>query len=135
LLQLATTGQFYDEADVPATEYGEELSFIRSVYNASLRYRDTVVEAANAGTNAAEYPAGELGSSLAVVARLIKGGLPSRLYVVEHGGFDTHSNQTSQQAVLLQRLAESLAAFDADLADGGRRDTVMSMTFSEFGRR
>ncbi|MDX1420660.1 MAG: DUF1501 domain-containing protein [Rubricoccaceae bacterium] len=135
LLQLATTGQFYDEDDVPPGVYGEELSFIRSIYNASLRYRDVVVEAANAATNAAEYPTDGLGSSLALIARLIKGGLPSRLYVVEHGGFDTHSNQTDRQPDLLQRLAESLAAFDVDLADGGRSDTVMSMTFSEFGRR
>jgi uncharacterized protein (DUF1501 family) len=135
LLQLATTGQFYDEGDVPPNTFGQELSFIRSVYNASLRYRDSVVEAANAATNAVEYPGGELGSSLAVVARLIKGGLPSRLYVVQHGGFDTHSDQPSRQPELLQALAESLAAFDADLADGGRRDTVISMTFSEFGRR
>jgi uncharacterized protein (DUF1501 family) len=135
LLQLATTGQFYDEGDVPANTFGEELSFVRSVYNAALRYRDTVVNAANAATNAVEYPAGELGSSLAVVARLIKGGLPSRLYVVQHGGFDTHADQTNQQPFLLQALAEGLAAFDADLADGGRSDTVISMTFSEFGRR
>jgi uncharacterized protein (DUF1501 family) len=135
LLQLATTGQFYDEGDVPPNTYGEELAFVRSVYNASLRYRDTVVNAANAAANAVEYPDGELGSSLAVVARLIKGGLSSRLYVVQHGGFDTHSFQTSSQPVLLQRLGEALAAFDADLADGGRSDDVIAMTFSEFGRR
>ncbi len=135
--QLAATGELYDEGDVPNNVFGEELSFVRSVYNASLRYVDAVIEAADAGTNDpnADYPGGSLGSSLAIVARLIKGGLQSRLYVVYHGGFDTHADQSNSQPGLLQTLAEAATAFQTDLEAGGRDEDVLSMTFSEFGRR
>ena len=135
--QLEATGELYDESDVPDNVFGEELSFIRSVYNASLRYVDAVIDAADAGTNDpnANYPGGSLGDSLAIVARLIKGGLQSRLYVVSHGGFDTHSDQNNRQPGLLQTLANAATAFQTDLETGGRDEDVLTMTFSEFGRR
>lgn len=135
--QLAATGELYDENDVPDNVFGEELSFVRSVYNASLRYVDAVIEAAEAGTNDpnAAYPGGSLGESLAIVARLIKGGLQSRLYVVYHGGFDTHADQNNSHPGLLQSLADAASAFQTDLEAGGRDEDVLSMTFSEFGRR
>ncbi|WP_420455910.1 DUF1501 domain-containing protein [Rubrivirga sp.] len=132
--RLAQTGQFYDEAAVPATLAGDELRFVREIYNSGLRYRDAVYQASQAGENDGEagYPGGGLASSLASVARLIKGGLPSRIYAVSIGGFDTHSDQLDRQPGLLREIAESVRAFTADLgADAGR---VLTMTFSEFGR-
>ncbi|NNF57114.1 MAG: hypothetical protein HKN04_02635, partial [Rhodothermaceae bacterium] len=73
--QLADSGELYDESDVPNNFFGQELSFVRSVYNAALRYRDAVVAATEAGTNDAEYPGGGFADSMAAVARLIKGDL------------------------------------------------------------
>ena len=132
--RLAQTGQYYDESDVPATLAGDELRFVREIYNSGLRYRQAVYDASRAGSNdgGANYPGGSLASSLASVARLIKGGLPSRIYAVSIGGFDTHSNQLSRQPGLLRQIADSVTAFNADLgADASR---VLTMTFSEFGR-
>ncbi|MEM0961034.1 MAG: DUF1501 domain-containing protein [Bacteroidota bacterium] len=132
--RLAQTGQFYDESNVPNTLAGGELRFVREIYNSGLRYRDAVFTASQAGSNDGEagYPGGGLASSLASVARLIKGGLASRIYAVSIGGFDTHSNQLNRQPQLLRQIAESVRAFYADLAAEGRR--VLTMTFSEFGR-
>ena len=132
--RLAQTGQFYDESDVPDTLAGDELRFVREIYNSGLRYRDAVYDASQAGVNSGEagYPGGGLASSLASVARLIKGGLPSRMYAVSIGGFDTHSNQLDRQPGLLRQIAESVRAFYADLEAEGSR--VLTMTFSEFGR-
>ena len=132
--RLAQTGQFYDEADVPATLAGDELRFVREIYNSGLRYRSAVQTASQSGANDTEagYPGGGLASSLASVARLIKGGLGSRIYAVSIGGFDTHSNQLSRQPALLRQIAESVRAFYADL--GAVSDRVLTMTFSEFGR-
>ena len=132
--RLAQTGQFYDESAVPATLAGDELAFVRGIYNSGLRYRDAVFSASQAGENNpdATYPGGGLAQSLAAVARLVKGGLGSRIYAVSIGGFDTHSNQLNRQPELLRQIAEGVAAFYADLgADAGR---VLTMTFSEFGR-
>ena len=132
--RLAQTGQFYDQSDVPATLAGSELSFVREVYNSGLRYRDAVYNASQSGANDAEapYPGGGLASSLAAVARLIKGGLGSRMYAVSIGGFDTHSRQLDRQPGLLAQIADTVAAFYQDLA--GDADRVLTMTFSEFGR-
>ncbi len=135
LSQLAADGTLYDESDVPATVHGDELAFVRGIYNASLRYRDAVVDASEAGQNAVAYPAGGFAESLAVIARLVKGGLGARLYVLQLGGFDTHSDQLSRHQQLLGRLADGMAAFYADLAADAVDEEVLAMTFSEFGRR
>ena len=134
--RLAQTGQFYDESDVPATLAGDELRFVREIYNSGFRYREAVYDASQAGENDAEagYAMGGLSASLAAVARLIKGGLPSRIYAVSIGGFDTHSNQLSRQPELLAEIADAVAAFYADLGATGDADRVLTMTFSEFGR-
>ncbi len=134
--RLAQTGQFYDEGDVPATLAGDELRFVREIYNSGLRYRDAVYDASQAGDNDAEagYAGGGLSSSLAAVARLIKGGLASRIYAVSIGGFDTHSDQLNRQPGLLREIADAVTAFYADLGATGDADRVLTMTFSEFGR-
>ncbi len=135
LADLAEDGVVYDEAEVPAGAHGDELAFIRSIFNASFRYRDAVVSAAELGVNRTEYPAGSFAETLAVIARLIKGDLGARLYVLQIGGFDTHSNQLDRQGAILGRLAEGMSAFYADLAADSAADDVLAMTFSEFGRR
>ncbi len=135
LADLAEDGVIYDEAAVPPGAHGDELSFIRSIFNASFRYRDSVVAAAETGTNRVEYPAGQFAETLAVIARLIKGNLGARLYVLQIGGFDTHSNQLARQGQILGQLADGMSAFYADLAADSAANDVLTMTFSEFGRR
>ena len=50
------------------------------------------------------------------------------------GGFDTHANQAANHGALLRELAESTSAFVDDLNHDGLLDSVLIMTFSEFGR-
>ncbi|MEM8485018.1 MAG: DUF1501 domain-containing protein [Bacteroidota bacterium] len=134
--RLAATGKVFDEDNVQATRAGEEISFVRSVANDAFRYAGAIQEAANAGRNGVNYPNNNyLAHNLSIVARLIKGNLGSRIYHVCLGGFDTHADQVGQHAMLLRYLSEAVAAFQADLADGGWQDRVLTMTFSEFGRR
>jgi uncharacterized protein (DUF1501 family) len=83
----------------------------------------------------ASYPANQFGASLKNVAALIAGGLPTRVYFVTLNGFDTHVNQLATQAGLLQVLADGLAAFQSDLEAHHLDGQVLTMTFSEFGRR
>lgn len=85
--------------------------------------------------NVATYPSSQLGNELKLVARLIGGGLPTRIYYVSQGGYDTHTNQTGTQQRLLGDLAESVKAFTDDLKAQGNMGRVLVMTFSEFGRR
>lgn len=85
-----------------------------------------------AGVN---YPGNPFAASLRNVAALIAAGLPTRVYFVSLSGFDTHSNQIAQQANLLTQLSTGLAAFQKDLEAHQLDGQVLTMTFSEFGRR
>jgi len=130
-------GGFFDAEDVPATVYGSALSFVRQITNASYRYVAAVQDAADLGSNLASYPNNGFASNLAVIARMLRGGLPTPLYTVSKGGFDTHSNQgaaTGGHANNLGELADGISAFFEDLAQDGLDRRVMVMTFSEFGR-
>ncbi|MGH7959797.1 MAG: DUF1501 domain-containing protein, partial [Opitutaceae bacterium] len=83
----------------------------------------------------APYPGSQLAVSLRNVAALVAARMPTRVYFVTLGGFDTHSNQVSQHANLLTQLSEALAAFQKDLESKKLDGQVTTMTFSEFGRR
>jgi len=85
--------------------------------------------------NQAVYPPSQLGNSLKMVAKLIGGGLATRVYYVSQGGYDTHTNQVASQQRLLGDLAESVKSFTDDLKAQGNMGRVLVMTFSEFGRR
>ena len=82
-----------------------------------------------------DYPANSFGNSLRNVAALIAAGNATRVYYVSLGGFDTHVNQPTAHANLLRTLSEGLAAFQRDLESKKLDDQVLTMTFSEFGRR
>jgi len=66
---------------------------------------------------------------------MIAGKLPTRVFYVSHGGFDTHNNQGNTHDRLLGQLDSALKSFMADLKEQGNADRVVVMTFSEFGRR
>ncbi len=70
---------------------------------------------------------------LALVADAINAGLPTAVFHLRHGGFDTHANQLASHPGLLLGLDEAIAAFHGRL--GTNRDRVVVMTWTEFGRR
>ncbi|MGB8908286.1 MAG: DUF1501 domain-containing protein [Candidatus Cybelea sp.] len=83
----------------------------------------------------AAYPATALGRSLALAAQIVGSNLGTKAIYVEHGSFDTHVNQKATQDRLLTQLSDALAAFYQDLAAHGNDRRVLTLTFSEFGRR
>ena len=135
--QFLEQGGFYNEENTPDNDFGRSLSFARKIANSSFRYLEAIQDAADNSTNLNEYPNSGLSRSLSVVARLIRGGLQTKVFLVSKGGFDTHNNQGSTEgghADLLRDVADSVQAFYADLASDGLNDRALTMTFSEFGR-
>ena len=127
---------------VPDTPAGKELKFIRQVNQQTQKYSTVIKAAATAVTQQVTYPNNNsLGDQLKIVARLVKGGLKTRVYLVSFGGFDNHSVQvntdttTGTHATLLQRVSDAIKAFQDDLKFLGVEDRVVGMTYSEFGRR
>ncbi len=72
---------------------------------------------------------------LALVADMIASDLPTRVYYVSLGSFDTHANQKGRHAQLLKQLGDGLLQLTTVLKRKGLMDRVTIMTFSEFGRR
>ena len=86
-------------------------------------------------TTGAQYPATNLGRSLALAAQMIGSNLGTRVIYAAHGSFDTHTYQKETQDRLLGQFADAVSAFYGDLAAHGNDRRVLTMTFSEFGRR
>lgn len=85
-----------------------------------------------------QFPQTELGRQLSMVASMIRAGLKTRVYYVSLGGFDTHAGQGAAQgrhAQLVGQFAQALRAFYRELKQQGNDGRVLTMTFSEFGRR
>jgi len=86
------------------------------------------------GTEDARYPQSNLASRLRLVARLMKGGLASRVFYTLQTGYDTHYAQPDTHANLLLELSSALKAFLDDLSAARLADRVVVLVFSEFGR-
>ena len=131
------------EGEVPETPYGHELQYIRTASKLTNDYFDRLEQAAQyGGEPKTEYPELGLAQQLKIVSQLIAGGLKSKIFVVRLGGFDTHDNQvdsgsteTGRHARLMEELSESVFAFQEDIIDRGLEERVLTMTYSEFGRR
>ncbi|MFM2206996.1 MAG: hypothetical protein RL213_971 [Bacteroidota bacterium] len=150
-MTIGDPNQFYNlvsgiQDPAPNNRYGTELTYIRTVTQQSQAYSSVIVQAAlNVSQQSSSYPAAGtnlLADQLKIVARLIAGGLKTRIYLVSLGGFDTHSLQADTNntaigthATLLGKVSDAIAAFMDDLAFLSISDRVIGMTFSEFGRR
>jgi uncharacterized protein (DUF1501 family) len=129
--------------NVPDSEYGDELAYIMGVEKAVDEYSVYITEAFNAGSNAiTAYPQTTLAYQLKTIARLIKGGCKTKIYLCNMGGFDTHGDQLAPEGIvtlgghadLLRNLSEAVKYFFNDLEAMGLGEQVAACTFSEFGR-
>lgn len=151
-MAITNPSSFYEllnDGQIPATDNtraGDQLDYIRQLSMITDKYAIAIKRAAQkVKTQSPLYPPqgkNSLADQLKIVARLIAGGLKTKLYMVNMGGFDTHSKQTDikdttlgAHARLLTRLSEAIHAFMTDLNQLGAGDRVYGMTFSEFGRR
>ena len=125
--------------------YGDTLSFVNETVKQTNAFASVIKEATEKGNNISEKWESletELAEKLRYVARLISGGLQTKIYIVQLGGFDTHDNQvvdgettTGKHAELLNELSCAITAFQDDLNQMNLNSRVVGMTYSEFGRR
>lgn len=135
LAEVASNGTLHDVLNLPECVYGDKLLFMRATTNTTFTYAQVINDAYLASSNNADYEDAELANQLAIVARLIKGGLGTKVYMVTLNGFDTHANQEDDHRTLLEDLSKSMKAFYEDLGAVGMQNEVLTMTISEFGRR
>ncbi len=76
-----------------------------------------------------------LAAQLGLVSTLIRAGVPTRVYAVSLGGFDTHANEKDTHARLMAEWDSAVSGFLADLSSDPHGNNVVVLTHSEFGRR
>jgi uncharacterized protein (DUF1501 family) len=84
------------------------------------------------------YPASEDGfpKQLAGLAAMLAAGLPMHCIALSaYGMYDTHSDQPERLAAGLQLTSDTLLAFQRDLEARGLANRVLTLVWSEFGRR
>lgn len=112
-----------------------QLEFLtRTAMDAQLS-SDRITQLVNNYNTRSSYPRGSYGEGLRTVAAMIRGGLPTRVYYVSLGGFDTHANQGGRHDNLMQQFAQGVSAFWNDMKEQKNHQRVLMMCFSEFGRR
>ena len=138
----------------PEGFYGKTLRYIMDIENKSSQYAERLQQLYQQGKNQVEYPErydgqafgnvvyNRLSPQLQMIARLLSGGSKTKIFLARISGFDTHGNQVEHNdttrgthAVLLHNLFHAIKAFQDDLVKLGIEDRVMTVTFSEFGRR
>ncbi|MDN5214608.1 DUF1501 domain-containing protein [Fulvivirgaceae bacterium BMA12] len=157
--------QFYDlitsvgglpPESVADTHYGQELQWIMDIEEKSNQYAGRLKDVFENGMNSAnvtypeKYPfdagnrfsSNPLAGQLQLIARLLSGGSKTKIFLAKIGGFDTHADQVvagdpsmGAHAALLYHVSSAVKAFQDDLKFLGLEDRVVTMTFSEFGRR
>ena len=130
--------------NIPSSDYGTELQYIIDTDILSNQYAQVISTAFNNGANSntANYPDTNLADQLKTVARLIRGGIETKVFMVKLGGFDTHNNQNQSSgdiqgthSELLNTLSGAIESFMTDLNSDNLADDVLGITFSEFGRK
>jgi len=76
-----------------------------------------------------------LGDQLDMVARAVSADVPTRVYTVSLGGFDTHADERDTQQQLLSTFDTAVGEFLQRMAQDRNGRNVVLMAYSEFGRR
>lgn len=131
----ARPGAIAAAAAAPRPAASDLLKFVQTRTTAALEVSRRIAGSGQNYKSSVSYPTTPLAGKLKQVAQLIDAGLGTRVYYVSLDGFDTHSDQANAHAGLLSQLAGALSAFAEDLQAHGHLDRVLTLTFSEFGRR
>ncbi len=139
-LSIIPEPQFASNA--PLTNYGIELKYLINTFRQTNDYTDIIKSAYTKAGGSLATSGNKLLDQLNIVAQLIKGGMKTKVYVVNIGSFDTHSAQCDpddhelgNHADLLKQLSDAIKGFQTEIEKSGNDKRVLGMTFSEFGRR
>ena len=122
-------------ATVAAGAGNDGLTRSRSIYGLTVDVSNRLSGLGTVTPGVGYPPNTDLSRKLQLAATLLGAGLGTRIVTIDWGSFDTHGGQVTAQDPQLSVLSRGLAAFKADLAARGIENNVVTMVFSEFGRR
>ncbi len=127
----------------PDSDHGDMLRHIMAIENSVNVYAERISDTFNAGSNSSTaYPDNDLADQLKTVARMLNGGSQTKVFMATQSGYDTHVFQvddgsvtTGRHADLLGDMSQAIQAFQNDITALGLADKVLTVVFSEFGRK
>ena len=120
------------DGDFPSSE-GETAQYLQRAALKALVGADDIRAAIGGELRGAR--GGRLGQTLGLVAKLIAADMPTKVYYISLGGFDTHTGQIGRHQRLMEEFGDAMAGFVDKLKEHKLLDRVLVMSFSEFGRR
>jgi len=132
---INATNEIANLSDNPVSPDNEHLARTRGAYGLTVQVSRALGGLAAPNPAAGGYPQSDLSRKLQIAATLISAGLGTRIITLDWGSFDSHGNQIGSVDPQLLTLSRALAAFKADLAARGVEQNVVTMVFTEFGRR
>lgn len=82
-----------------------------------------------------KFPQTNIGKQFQSASNIIANDIPLSVIKLEHGSFDTHTNQRNNQDRLLKDFSDALYAFKQSMISLNMWNKVIVATYSEFGRR
>jgi uncharacterized protein (DUF1501 family) len=121
--------------NAPAPNEPGTIDFLRHTAMNAVLSSERVREAVRQYRGGVEYPNNRFAASMRLIAQMIAGRLPTKVYYAHMTGFDTHAGQQGVHDTLLEQLSIGVDAFYRDLEAQGNAGRVLVLAFSEFGRR
>ncbi|BBZ28106.1 hypothetical protein MMAD_24010 [Mycolicibacterium madagascariense] len=131
----ASAGRFAATIAALSAPDGRDTDVMSAVAASYRTTQDADKALAHLGQSDAGRKGNPLAAQLDVVAKAITSGVPSRVYMVSLGGFDTHADERGRQQRLLQTFDEAVTAFLHTMAADPHGKDVVVLAYSEFGRR
>lgn len=131
----AQTMELLREMQSASKDSGARQELVRKAADSALDAVQILSEKVSKYQPKQTYGNDSFGNGFKQIAQLIATSPATRVIYFEAGGFDTHANQLKTQEKLLGDFSAAMLAFQRELEGLGLADKVVTMTFSEFGRR
>ena len=114
---------------------GPVSDFLGRTGNDILRSADLLKDVPSNYDSTVEYAENPIAKSLRDVARIHTADMGTKVFYVQHGGYDTHADQGPNHPRLLTELTDALSDFMDDLREHNASENISILVFTEFGRR
>ena len=119
----------------PAVGTGPVMEFLGQTGLDALSGADILKAAPRRYESSVEYAETSIGRKLRSIAQIHLAELGTRIFYVDQGSYDSHSNQIGMHDKLLADMSRAVQDFFDDLRIHDAADNVVMLIFSEFGRR
>lgn len=119
--------------DSPAAAYAAR--DVADLFTVAKTFTPALASAKSTPEKGKAAKASALAQQLGIVAECINASVPTRVYSVSLGGFDTHSAEKGTQSTLWGEVDKAVVDFQNAIAGGPHGKDVVTVLYTEFGRR